>query len=115
MALYIDKNDIEEPEIIGKTIRLPKNKYPGDILKKMHKFTGSENYASSIINKSKYTVIGSGAGMLIGIGLAMFFKKGKWGGAILGAVGGAFAGYWYMKLAEKAGVKNQETATTTTK
>ncbi len=111
MPLYINKKDIEEPKIVGKTIRLSSGMYPRDVMTKLEKFTG-DNYATTLINRSRYTVIGSGAGLLVGLGLSMFLKRGKWGGAILGAMAGAAIGYGYTKLVEKISSKNATVPTT---
>lgn len=110
MNIYKNRNDIEEPKIIGHTIKLPRGMYPKDMIGRIEKFTG-EDYVSNLINRSKYTVTGSAVGLILGIGVSMFLKKGKWGGAIIGAMAGAGIGYGYMKLKEKIGSKTETVVT----
>ncbi len=107
MPLYKDKRNIEEPKIVGQTIKLPRGMYPKDMINRIEKFTG-DDYATNLINRSKYTITGSAIGLFAGIGLAMFLKKGKWGGAILGAMAGAAAGYGYTKLVERVANKPKQ-------
>ena len=102
------KEDIDEAKIVSQPIRLPKGKYPKDLLNKLHNLTGP-NYGTNLISKSKYTVRGSFIGLAVGAGIAMYFKKSIIGGAVLGGMGGTFVGYQIGNYIQKQQDKlNQE-------
>ena len=98
---YMDKGNIEDAQVISSTIKLPNGMYPKDLLDKVENFTNEESFIATFVNKSKFTIYGGLAGGIIGFAIALFLKKGKWGGAILGIIGGTAIGYGIGKIEEK--------------
>lgn len=102
----VDKNNIEEAKVVGQTIQIPRSKATKDLVSKINSLSDKE-FSYKMLLKGKYTIRGSMIGLAVGVGVAMYFKRSLFGGAILGATAGTFAGYGVSKIMEKIEAKKQ--------
>jgi hypothetical protein len=108
---YFYKGNVEDAKIYTgpKKIIFDKGKYPGDMLRKIHSLTGDSNiYGASLVNSNKWTIRAALIGLVVGSAAALYFKRGVFGGAILGAVGGTLVGLAVSKLQDDKAKKLEE-------